>query len=189
MRMKAVLLAFALPVSLSACGQDTDTAGTDLNNAAAGDVALGNEGTAIAPSNAQDFANKAAASDRFEIETSRLAADSANSTAIKDFAAMMVKAHTESTGKLKSALASDPSGIVADDALNAEQQATLKDLETKKGAEFDAAYAVAQVSGHEKTLAELQNYAANGDNMALKTLAQDLVPIVTEHLNKARALK
>ena len=62
-------------------------------------------------------------------------------------------------------------------------------LKAKKGADFDTAYAAAQVGGHEKTLAELRNYASNGDNEALKTFAQDLVPIVTDHLNQARKLK
>ena len=188
MRFKTLLLAIALPVSLTACGQDRDSAATELNNMAE-DGAIENEGAPVASSSAQDFANKAAASDRFEIETSRLAATSASSAAVKEFASMMVTAHTDSTGKLKSTLASDPSGITPDDALNAEQQATLDDLKSKKGAEFDTAYAAAQVSGHEKTLTELKNYAASGDNAALKTFAQELVPIVTEHRDKAKALK
>lgn len=188
MRFRTLLLAIALPVSLSACGQDTDTAATELNNAA-DEMAVGNEDMAVASSSAQDFANKAAASDRFEIETSRLAASLASSAAVKDFAAKMVTAHTDSTAKLKSTLASDATGIVPDDALNAEQQATLDDLKSKKGAEFDTAYAAAQVSAHEKTLAELKNYAASGDNAGLKGFAQQLVPIVTEHLEQAKALK
>lgn len=189
MRFNTLLLVAALPVLLSACGQSDTGVTTDANNADAEDVALGNEGLSVASSSAQDFVNKAAASDRFEIETSKLAAPSASSTAIKDFAAKMVTAHTESTRKLKSTVASDPSGIVISDALSAEQQATLDDLKTKKGAEFDAAYAAAQVSGHEKTLAELNNYAGAGENASLKALAEEMVPVVTEHLSSAKALK
>ena len=191
MRLKSILLALTLPVSIGACSQqESDTAATELNNlATANGEVPGNEGMAVASSSAQEFANKAAASDRFEIESSKLAANSASSAAVKDFAAMMVKAHTDSTGKLKATLASDPSELVADDTLSVEQQAELNSLKDKKGAEFDTAYAAQQVSGHEKTLAELKNYAATGDNAGLKALAQELIPTVTEHLNKAKALK
>lgn len=189
MRIKTLILVAALPISLSACGQSETDVATDFNNAGADDGALGNERMSVASSSAQAFVNTAAASDRFEIETSKLAAASANSAAIKDFAAMMVTAHTDSTNKLKSTVASDPSGIVVNDALNAEQQATIDGLTRKKGPEFDTAYAAAQISGHEKTLAELKDYAAAGDNAALKALAQDLIPVVTEHLNSAKALK
>ena len=191
MRFKSILLTFALPVALGACGQggSEETVATEANSTMESvNVALGNEG-AVASSGAQDFVNKAAASDRFEIESSRLAEASATSPAVKEFAAMMIKAHTDSTAKLKSTLASNPSDVTVNDAHNAEQQAQLDELKTKKGAEFDTAYAAAQVGGHEKTLAELRNYASNGDNDALKTFAQDLVPIVTDHLNQARKLK
>ncbi len=191
MGFKSFLLTFALPVALGACGQggSDETVATESNSMMESEnVALGNEG-AVASSGAQDFVNKAAASDRFEIESSRLAEASATSPAVKEFAAMMIKAHTDSTAKLKSTLASNPSDVTVNDALNAEQQAQLDELKTKKGADFDAAYAAAQVGGHDKTLTELRNYASNGDNDALKTFAQDLVPIVTDHLNQARKLK
>ena len=191
MRFKSFLLTFVLPVALGACGQggSDETVATESNSMMESEnVALGNEG-AVASSGAQDFVNKAAASDRFEIESSRLAETSATSPAVKEFAAMMIKAHTDSTAKLKSTLASNPSDVTVNDALNAEQQAQLDELKTKKGADFDTAYAAAQVGGHEKTLTELRNYASNGDNDALKTFAQDLVPIVTDHLNQAKKLK
>jgi putative membrane protein len=101
----------------------------------------------------------------------------------------MVAAHTDSTAKLKSTVAADPSGITISDALNAEQQSTLEDLKSKKGAEFDTAYRAAQVGGHEKTLAALKDYSKVGDNAALKAFAQELIPTVTEHLDKAKGLK
>lgn len=190
MRFKTFLLLAALPISLSACGQSGEgDVATDLNNAATDELGSGNDDLSMAPSSVQELANKAAASDRFEIETSRLAAESASSSAVRDFASMMITAHTESTAKLKSTLASDAPVIAPDDALNAEQQATLADLKSKKGADFDKAYAVAQVSAHEKTLAALKDYGATGDKASLKAFAQELIPTVTEHLDKARALK
>ena len=42
--------------------------------------------------------------------------------------------------------------------------------------------------GHDQALTELKNYAASGDNPALKEFAAGMIPTVTEHLEKARTL-
>lgn len=189
MRFKTFLLALALPVSITACGERDETTTMEANSAASNEIALGNESMSATPAGDQDFVNKAAASDKFEIETSRLAAASASSAAVKSFAQMMIKAHTDSSAKLKSTVADNASGVAIDDTLNGEQQAKLDELKAKKGADFDSAYIAAQVAGHEQTLTELKNYASSGDSDALKSFAQDLVPIVTQHLSEAKALK
>jgi putative membrane protein len=105
-----------------------------------------------------------------------------------DFAKQLIAAHTASTAKLKAIVAKDPSGIVIDDQLSTAQQATLEDMKSKKGYIFDAAYLAALAHGHDQTLTELKNYAASGDNPALKEFAAGLIPTVTEHLEKARTL-
>jgi hypothetical protein len=46
----------------------------------------------------------------------------------------------------------------------------------------------AQIHGHDETLTELKNYAASGDNVALKEFAKGLVPTVEQHLNEAKAI-
>ena len=61
-------------------------------------------------------------------------------------------------------------------------------MKSKKGYVFDAAYLAAQVHGHDQTLTELKTYAASGDNASLKAFAQGLIPTVTDHLDKAKAL-
>jgi putative membrane protein len=186
MRFGALVLAIALPMALGACGGGTST---KTNEAAANDVAVGNDAPAPEPSGAQAFVNKAAASDRFEIETSRLAAGSAASSAVMAFARDMIAAHTTSSARLKAALASAPSGIVIDDQLSPSQKAALEDMRMKKGYIFDAAYVAAQVHGHEEMLTELKTYAASGDNAALKAFAQGLIPTVEQHLARARDLR
>ena len=83
----------------------------------------------------------------------------------------------------------EQSPIVIDDQLSPSQKAALDDMKMKKGYIFDAAYVAAQVHGHDETLTELKNYAASGDNAALKAFAQDLIPTVEQHLAKAKTLK
>ena len=79
--------------------------------------------------------------------------------------------------------------MTADDTLTADQQAALDTLKGKTGADFDSAYAAAQVDAHQKALDALNAYASSGDNDALKTFAKGLVPTVTAHLNLAKGLK
>ena len=181
-------------LALGACNKHeaaTDNAANDLNMTVTDNGAMNGEANAIAPSplTAQGFANAAAASDHFEIESSKLAARQASSAAVKKFAAQMITAHTGSTAKLKSTLAGMNPPMTADDTLNAEQQAALDGLKGKTGADFDSAYAAAQVNAHQKTLDALNAYAEGGDNDALKTFAKGLITTVTAHLNLAKGLK
>ncbi|MCP3734746.1 DUF4142 domain-containing protein [Sphingomonas sp. RP10(2022)] len=197
MLKKTMVILSASTLALAACGPKTETTNTSdttivTNDGAAFDA--GNAGVAAtnttAPAAAgQTFANTAAASDAFEIETSKLALEKSGSAAVKKYANQMIAAHTASTDKLKATAAALTPAITPDPALTAEQQATLDTLKTKTGADFDAAYIAAQQSGHQQTLDALKAYGATGDVPALKTFATGLVPTVAAHLNMAKALK
>ena len=91
------------------------------DNMAVDNIGAAND-AALSPLTAQGFANAAAASDKFEIETSQLAATNASSAAVKKFATQMIAAHSASTAKLKSTLAGQSPAITPDDTLNPEQQ-------------------------------------------------------------------
>ena len=188
MRFGTLVLPAILSVTLGACGQSDTTATVEANAAAANEAAPGND-AAVAPSGTQAFVDKIAAGDRFEIETSKLVAGSAASSEVMDYARQMIAAHTQSADRLKTAVANDPSGIVTDDQLSTAQQAALEDMKSKKGYIFDTAYLSAQVHGHDQMLTELKNYAASGDNAALKSFAQAQIAPVTGHLAKAKALQ
>ena len=181
--------ALALALALGACGKKSDDVA--VNNMAAMNESMGDMSASTMPmtSPAQTFANTAAASDMFEVESSKLALAKSSSAPVKKFADMMVKAHTASTEKLKAAAGSATPPIVPNAALSADQQATLDSLKSASGSAFDTAYIAAQTDGHQKTLDAMRAYAASGDVPALKTLAGEMVPTVTAHLNLAKGLK
>jgi putative membrane protein len=177
-------------LALTACGKHDETTTNAMDtNVVVDNGAVANAAAEASPLTSQGFANAAAASDRFEIESSKLAAGSASSAAVKSFATKMISAHTGSTAKLKATVSGLNPPLTPDDALSPDQQSTLDSLKGKTGADFDSAYAAAQVDAHQKTLDALKGYAASGDNDALKTFANGLIPTVTEHLNMAKALK
>jgi putative membrane protein len=186
-KLSATLLAGAL--SLAACGHKTETTTTETVNTTGDNVADVETPAAPALTPGQTFANTAAASDAFEIETSKLALQLSQSDAVKAFARQMVTAHTTSTEKLKAAAAGVSPAIAPDPTLTPEQQQKLADLKTKTGAAFDTAYAAEQVAGHQATLDALKAYAASPDVAPLSQFATTMVPIVTAHLNMAKSIK
>jgi putative membrane protein len=197
MTNRMILLLAGATLTVGACAKDNES-----NDMTANDVGLTDNGSmangamadngamagnammapATAPLTAQAFANAAAASDHFEIETSKLAATQASSAKVKSFAKQMISAHTASTAKLKGIASGLSPAITPDDTLTPDQQG-------QNGAAFDSAYASAQVDGHQKTLDALKAYAASGDNAQLKAFASGMIPTVTAHLNMAKGLK
>jgi len=159
-------------------------------SAKSGNVAgeLHNTALPMAPS-AQDFANEMAASDEFEIETSKLALANSQSPAVKDFARTMIDAHTQSTAKLQKAAGSVAPSIIPDMTLAPDQQQSLDQLRAKKGAGFDQQYVIVQRDAHQRTLAALKDYSVKGDQPPLNAFANEVIPVVSGHLTMARNLK
>jgi len=190
MTFRKTIITAAAVVALAGCGRSNEAG--QANTMTTNTEVDGNNvpGTpSVTASGAQSFANVAAASDAFEIETSRLALANGASAAVKSYANKMIEAHTTSTAKLKTAAAGVTPAITPDPALNAEQQQKLDQLKTLNGAAFDQAYKTEQAAGHQQTLDALKAYAATGDAPQLKTFASEMIPIVTAHLNMAKTMK
>lgn len=188
MRLIAITFASAAAIALAGCGQKQAETTTVENTTTTSTV---NDSAPVAPvaSGGQAFANTAAASDAFEIESSKLALATTNSASVKKFAQMMVDAHTASTADLKTAAAAASPQITPDPTLTADQTAKLSAMKGLTGTAFDQAYIAAQTAGHQQTLDALRAYGASGDVPALKTFATNLAPKVAAHLNMAKSLK
>lgn len=193
---KHVLIAStaALALSLAACGPKAEQTAGDVANSAsetadaagamASNAMVGVKQAVSATPTGQEFVNRAAQSDAFEIAAAEIAATNASSQAVKDFAREMIKAHTESTAKIKAAAGA----LVADATLTADQKEDLAELRAKKGPEFDESYIDDQVDAHQDALAMMRDYAEHGDTASLKTAAGEIAPIVQKHLDHAKSL-
>jgi putative membrane protein len=143
---------------------------------------------AAVTANAQDqnFAQQAAASDKFEIQSSQLALQRSRSRPVRAFAQRMIDEHTMSTQRL-AALAS-AKGMNVPGVLDPNQQQMLASLEgTRNG--FDRAYLTAQVTGHTATVAAYQTEIAGGYDADVKGMAQELLPNIQDHLKMAQSLR
>jgi putative membrane protein len=144
-----------------------------------------NQAPAPTPTTAAEYVMQAALSDRYEIESSRLAVARAKSPELKAFAQQMIDAHTATTAALMAAL--PEAGLAAPDTSRPDKmrQAMLDALQQSAGAstEFDDRYRGQQLQAHKEALALHQNYAKNGDNAVLREVAADTAPKVEHHLH------
>lgn len=130
---------------------------------------------------ASDYLAQAGAGDLFEIESSRAVLAKTGNAKVRDFAQMMVKAHQESTAKLKAA-ASRAKLTVKPPVLTPDQQSMLDRIKTASADNMDAVYVANQKAAHQAALALHQGYAATGDTPALKQAASEIVPVVQSHI-------
>jgi putative membrane protein len=109
-------------------------------------------GTASPPAT-QDFVNKVAISDMFEIQSSQLAIEKQADRDTKPFAQKMIKDHQKTSKELKGLI--DKGNVQANlpTGLDSEHQKMLDELKTKDGRDFDVAYDQLQLKAHQDAVA------------------------------------
>jgi putative membrane protein len=138
---------------------------------------------------AQDFVNKVAISDMFEIQSSRLALATQPDKDTKPFAEKMIRDHQKTSNELKSLVKGGKVKVELPTSLDSEHQKMLDELKAKSGKEFDSTYDQIQVKAHEDAVALFDAYAQGGDNPELKRWAAKTLPHLKHHLTMAEKLK
>ena len=175
-------LAFALP----AFAQDAPPAATMTGTMSAADVGV----SPITGLTATNYAEMAAGSDKFEIESARIALNRSSRPDVKQFAQMMIDQHTTSTQQLTGALKNDQRTIKVSSnmALTSEQKSMLTQLRKTPKAGFDNAYLTQQLEAHKKAWAVHKGYATGGEDAPLRQVAANIVPVVESHITQVKAL-
>jgi putative membrane protein len=177
MTVRILVLAAASALALSAC------ATTEADVAADAAVAAGD----MTPTQRGAYVEMAAASDLYEIQSGRLAAERGQSPAVRQFGQMLVEHHQSTTAQL--AAAGSAAGTPPTPDLMPMQAQMIAELSAASGAGFDEVFIRQQVQAHEMALALHSNYASNGDTAALRTVASAAVPVIRQHLEQARQLR
>jgi putative membrane protein len=173
--LRPLLIASAASLALAACATDGDMA---PSASAAGDMT---------PNQRSAYVEMAAASDLYEIQSSQLATTKARNAEVRAFAQMLIEHHTATTQQLTAAASA--AGTPPSPALMPMQAEMIAQLQAADGAAFDRLFVRQQVQAHEMALALHGNYASNGDTATLRTVAAAAVPIIRQHLERARALR
>ena len=134
------------------------------------------------------FVTAAATSDMYEVAAAKIAVDRATSPGVKAFAAKMIKAHTETTEKLKGIIAANNIAVTPPMHVDDRRQGMLDDLRGAKDADFDHRYVSQQIAAHKEADILMRGYAKDGDNAAIKAFAAITDKAVKMHLMMAKKL-
>ena len=132
------------------------------------------------------FGQAAAVSDMYEIESSKLALQRSKSAEVKQFAQMMIDAHTATSNQLKPLLMK--ANVQPPAALDDRRKGMMENLTGASEADFDGRYLNQQTNAHQEALILMRGYAKDGDNAEIKQFAAATAPKVEEHLNHVKML-
>ncbi len=176
----------ALLFALAACGQSATP--TNDNATAGASAPAAPQMPGVTRVSTQDFINKAAISDMFEVQAGQLAQTRGGNDAIKNFARQMVTDHRATASAMQAALHGQDGLPPPPTALDQDHQNMLNELRNAGAAEFDQKYVDNQTHAHQDALNLMQDYAQNGDNATLRQFASETAPKVQHHLDMIRQI-
>lgn len=194
---------FRIPVvlavtALAACGggNDTSLADTALGNTAGGSVAtdsaaaMGTTSPTTGTLTDPQILALSAAAHQAEIDMSKVAQEQATNAQIKQFAEMMIRDHQRllDEGNQLAQQANITPAAPANDSTARMLGQMLEGLRAARGAKVDTLYAANQVRAHQNTLEMLQQAQGQATNPQLKQSIERTIPIVQQHLDRAKQL-
>jgi putative membrane protein len=132
------------------------------------------------------FLKQMAIGNRAEVELGRLAGEKSSSANIDRFGEHMVKDHSDAGSKVSSLARA--ANVTLPRELDAEHDATRRQLQALSGREFDLRYVESQIKDHQKSVQLLSHEIASGQHTAVRQFAADTLSKVMEHLEAAKAL-
>ncbi|MEQ5787883.1 DUF4142 domain-containing protein [Erythrobacter sp. NFXS35] len=136
------------------------------------------------PTTAEDYVQRTAISDMYEIQAGQLAVENGSSDEVRAFGRMMIDDHTASTRDLMAAAGQSGGPASMPTQLDSEHRAMIDRLENLDGENFDNEYMTQQMAAHRKALAMHEAYAERGDNAELRQFAQNVVPVIRGHYGR-----
>lgn len=131
-----------------------------------------------------DYMATASSIDLFEIRSAELALSRAANPGHRDFARMMIAAHSGTSAQLS--LAGRRLNLLPSARLLPEHQAMLDELAASS--DFDATYHRQQIAVHQAALQLHGDFAARGESPTLRAVAKAAVPIARRHLDIMRRM-
>jgi putative membrane protein len=182
-RLLHITAALAFAAAVSAC----DNPRTADNRSPSGTGATGTTGSMDAD---RDFVQEELAKGNAEIELGRLAQEKGSHPDVKAFGATMVSDHQAAAADLKPIAAKlNTSQAEARSGADDDLRDRMEDLSKLSGTDFDKKYISDMIDDHEKDVRNLENTAENASNPDVKAWAAKTLPIVRQHLERARSIK
>lgn len=121
-----------------------------------------------------------------EVAAGQIVADSSSDNAMIEFAEMMLANHTAAQQELQSV--ASQAGLPTTNTIDQEHQMFIDSLLDLKTPAIDSLYIHRVVSDHQKAIDIYKNHEAHGIQRHLKFYTQELLPVLTSHLQQAQSL-
>jgi putative membrane protein len=165
----------------------SDTTGAPSSRDSMGDRKSAEKGMASGGLSDKDvnFVKEAASVGLLEVELGKIAKDQASSSKVKEFADAMVKDHSKNNDELK--MVAENKGLTLPSSPQGKHKAELDTIKAKKGADFDKAFAEANVKGHQDAIMKFEKAAKSAD-AEIRAFAEKTLPTLKHHLEMAQAM-
>jgi putative membrane protein len=135
----------------------------------------------------RSFVEKVGGGSLAEADLGKLAEEKGATAAVREFGRWMATDHgLVANNWLKAILADENQNFQP--TLTTEDKQLRQRLESRTGAQFDREYIQSQVTDHEKTIPVFQKEASDGHNPMIKNFAENMIPVLQQHLAEAKAL-
>ena len=124
----------------------------------------------------------------YEIAAGRLALAKSSNEIVRGFAARMIAEHSEAAEFLVRARSEAGVSYAPDPANPPNTVAVLQRLNALEGAQFDTAYANAELASHTYGVDQMGAYSQNGTSGPLRKYAQKMFPKAQEQLEYAKRM-
>ena len=135
----------------------------------------------------QAFVDQATQDGMLLVEMSQQALDRTPGDEVAALATAVIADH--STNAIILGSIAEQKGLEVPTSLDAAQEETLAEMNHASIDDFAPAYAKLQVEMHQKAIADMQRYIAEGDDADLKSFADDTLRTLKGGLSKAEALE
>ncbi len=124
--------------------------------------------------------------DTYEVNSSQLALERAESDEVRNFAQRMVDDHTASSAEL--AEVAQQVGVSIEMMLSPMHQLMIEELTALEGEAFEAAYLRQQRLAHETAVALFEIAVEMAEDEAVRSFAEEHLPTIQEHLEMVLSL-
>lgn len=139
------------------------------------------------PSSDREFLTKAVTCGHAEVKFSELADKQAENPKVKEFAATMVREHTDANKKLAEHARNQKVAVAA--GFERDKRDIYDNLARLNGADFDKAYMKQMVEDHENAVKMLENQSKIAQDPELKKYAEEMLPKIQAHLKQAKEIQ
>jgi putative membrane protein len=136
----------------------------------------------------QQFVDFAAQTDMVEANLGQLAETVSSSQPVKDYGQMLVTDHTNDFSHLNDV--AHQAGFNVPNAIDAQHnKMMIAPFQKLTGAAFDHRFITGMVAGHTQAIAVYKKEATDAQNPALRSYAEQALPVLEKHLDAAKALE